>query len=86
MVWSTARYWYEGIDWDKIEDAVRDYGDLNYDEGNSIYGMTRKDHERAGFDATMVKIHNEIRKAQIGGDQNTDPSAGAFSMRSRRLR
>lgn len=56
------------IDWDAIEDAVRDYGDLMLDAGGGINGPTRKDYERAGLDATMVKIHNEIRKARIGGD------------------
>ena len=54
------------IDWDEIEDAIMEYGD--YREMQAHWGMTRQEKEASGFDATMVKIHNEIRKAQIGGE------------------
>ena len=63
------------VDWDAVEDAVRAYGDLNYDEGNSVYQQERRRYAEDGFDATMVKIHNEIRKAEIGG---SDEKCGAW--------
>ena len=50
------------IDWDEIGDAVFEFGEY---KNNAAYSEpTKAEHERDGFDATMVKIHNEIRKAQ----------------------
>lgn len=49
------------IDWDKIEDAVMDYGDYVMD--SAAYNQpTKEEWERSGFEATMVKIHNAVRE------------------------
>lgn len=47
------------IDWDEIEEAVREYG---IEMEARAEGWRRNDS--FGFEATMVRIHNEIRRAQ----------------------
>ena len=48
------------IDFDEIEDAIIDYG--NYMGRAERWEPTRQETEREGSDATMVRIHNAIRK------------------------
>lgn len=50
------------IDWDEIEDAVREYGDINLDAGSGWNVPTRKEWEDRGLEATMVRIHNAVRE------------------------
>ena len=50
------------IDWDAIEQAIDEYADLLIDAAMG-HDVDEDRIERNNHVATMVKIHNEIRKA-----------------------